>query len=137
MRTLKLATVLVSAFLGTVAASSAFAHDATTKPCDDTRVLKSIAHRFQKQSLIVNHTKLSIAEFSKVHEHRSYEKSEFSPIARRYCGATATLSDGRNRTVWYLIESNAGLVGWGNGVEFCVSGFDRWNVYNASCRILR
>jgi hypothetical protein len=136
MRASKIAVAVVCGFLASISASAALAHD-VTKPCDNERILESIANRFHKQSIQVNHAKLSIAEFSNVHEHRSYEKSEFNPIARRYCGATATLSDGRNRTVWYLIESSAGLAGWGNGVEFCVSGFDRWNVYNASCRVLR
>jgi hypothetical protein len=136
MRASKLTVAVLCGFLTSMSASAALAHD-VTKPCDNDRILKSIANRFHEQSIQVNHTKLSIAEFSKIHEHRSYEKSEFNPVARRYCGATATLSDGRNRTVWYLIESGAGLAGWGNGVEFCVSGFDRWNVYNASCRVLR
>ena len=30
-----------------------------------------------------------------------------------------------------------GFVGIGDNVEFCVSGFDRWMVYNGRCRVLR
>ena len=30
-----------------------------------------------------------------------------------------------------------GFASIGDGVEFCVSGFDRWNVYNSGCRVLR
>ena len=70
------------------------------------------------------------------------------PIARRYCGATVELSDGRRRDIWYLIEERMGfatlLDGFhlanetrGSNVEFCVAGFDRWMVYNGACRVLR
>lgn len=62
---------------------------------------------------------------------------ESRPIARRYCGATARLSDGRKRYVWYLIENPMGYAGVGNNVEFCVTGFDRWYVYSGRCRVLR
>ena len=58
-------------------------------------------------------------------------------IARRYCGGTANMSDGQQRTIWYLIEDGMGLAGMGDNVEFCISGLDRWLVYNGSCRVLR
>ena len=47
------------------------------------------------------------------------------------------LSDGRKRSLWYLIEYGMGLASIGDNVEFCVSGFDRWLVYNGGCRVLR
>lgn len=111
--------------------------DDQPKACSDLYVLKSITDRFHSQTVIVHDQKLQIDTIARAHQHRFFEKTEFSHYARRYCGATATLSDGQKREVWYLIESNAGLAGLGNNVEFCVSGFDRWNVYNASCRVLR
>lgn len=120
----------------TLSLNGALAKDAT-RSCDDAAILKSISKRFHAQSHEVNHDRLRIEAFDRVHQHRASDKSEFRPIARRYCGATATLSDGLRRDVWYLIESDAGLAGMGNNVEFCVSGFDRWNVYNAHCRVLR
>jgi capsid protein len=58
-------------------------------------------------------------------------------IGRRYCGATVVLSDGSKRDLWYLIESRMGFVAANQNVEFCVSGFDRWFVYNGRCRVLR
>ena len=67
-----------------------------------------------------------------------YEPATYnSPIERRYCQATARLSDGEDRSIWYLIEYGQGFAGIGDNVEFCVAGFDRWNVYNAHCRVLR
>ena len=80
---------------------------------------------------------VDIADLREIHEHRYLPYGEDWPIARRYCGATADLSDGRSRTIWYLIEDGMGFAGIGDNVEFCVSGFDRWMVYNGRCRILR
>ena len=80
---------------------------------------------------------VDITDFRGIHEHRYLPYAEEWPIARRYCGATAALSDGSDRTIWYLIEDGMGFVGIGDNVEFCVSGFDRWFVYNGHCRILR
>ena len=64
-------------------------------------------------------------------------RSEDRPIGRRYCGATVILSDGHDRDIWYLIEEGMGFASIGDNVEFCVSGFDRWYVYNGRCRVLR
>lgn len=132
----KIATAIFCCLLVFVVSTAAQAGD-DTRACDDPHILRSISERFVHQSYQVNRNWMRIKAFDRVHEHRAEGKSEFSPVARRYCGATVTLSNGRNREVWYLIESNAGLAGLGNDVEFCVSGFDRWNVYNASCRVLR
>ena len=60
-----------------------------------------------------------------------------SPIERRYCHATARLSDGADKSIWFLIEYGQGFAGIGDNVEFCMAGFDRWNVYNTNCRVLR
>ena len=56
-----------------------------------------------------------------------------APIAAR----TVILSDGDARDIWYLIEEGQGYASIGDNVEFCVSGFDRWYVYNGRCRVLR
>ncbi|MDA4629743.1 hypothetical protein NZA98_01200, partial [Escherichia coli] len=82
---------------------------------------------------------VAIQDFSDVHQQR-YEPSrnpEMSAVPRYYCQATAHLSDGRQRPVWYVVEEGLGYASIGNNVEFCVAGFDRWNVYNGSCRSLK
>lgn len=118
--------------------SDALAHEPGAAYCDTPSILSKIQSKFRHQAREVHHEpSLAINAFRKVHEHRHKSESEFSPVARRYCGATATLSDGRERYVWFLIENPAGFAGLGNNVEFCVTGFDRWNVYNGHCRILR
>jgi hypothetical protein len=110
-----------------------------SRACDDPHVLEWIADRFMTQAFNVHHDQdLFIRHIYGIHEHRSlpYDQ-DYHPIARRYCGATAEMSDGRQRTMWYLIEDGMGLAGMGDNVEFCISGLDRWLVYNGSCRILR
>ena len=111
--------------------------DRTARLCEDSAVLAKISEKFRYQVRHVPHLPdVAISEFRRVHQHRYLPYSEEWPIARRYCGATALMSDGRQRTIWYLIEDGMGMIGVGDNVEFCVSGFDRWYVYNGRCRVL-
>ncbi len=106
--------------------------------CSDPHVLKRISSKFRHQAREVHHDKsLAIKAYDNIHQHRYLDKREDRLIARRYCGAEVTLSDGRDRTIWYMVEHGVGFASVGDNVEFCVSGFDRWNVYNNGCRILR
>ena len=135
----RLATLLAAAAtLIAVGAGSAQAGDGNVLACEDSGVLARVAKNFRYQVTHVPHLPdVEILRFDKIHQHRFIPRGEKRPIARRYCGATAQLSDGRRRSVWYLIEDRMGFAGVGDGVEFCVSGFDRWHVYNGACRVLR
>ncbi len=105
--------------------------------CGTPSVLNRITSRFGHQVRHVpNLPDVAITDFSRVHLRRSEPASERWPIARHYCGATVTLSDGRDRSIWYLIEEGQGFASLGDNVEFCVAGFDRWMVYNGACRVL-
>lgn len=106
--------------------------------CGQPWVLSKITSRFSYQVHHVPHLPdVEITDFQRIHQHRYLPASDTWPIGRRYCGATVSLSDGRNRTIWYLIEEGQGFASIGDNVEFCVSGFDRWMVYNGRCRVLR
>ncbi|UDL91430.1 hypothetical protein LGH82_09365 [Mesorhizobium sp. PAMC28654] len=106
--------------------------------CGQPWVLSKISSRFSYQVKHVPHLPdVQITDFHRIHQHRYLPASETWPIGRRYCGATVNLSDGRARAIWYLIEEGQGFASIGDNVEFCVSGFDRWMVYNGSCRVLR
>ena len=106
--------------------------------CGEAWVLNKITKRFDYQvHHVPNLPDVSITDFRRIHQHRYLPSSEQWPIGRRYCGATVALSDGRARDIWYLIEEGQGFASVGNNVEFCVSGFDRWMVYNGRCRVLR
>ena len=118
-------------------ASNAFAAgpNGTVVDCDNTGVLKTIDNRFDRAFL--NKNEIGIESIDKIHQHRLEPATERSPIARRYCGAVATMSDGRERTMWYLIEDGMGLAGIGDNVEFCVSGIDQMKAYDGRCRVLK
>lgn len=107
--------------------------------CAEGWVLSKITSRFRHQVRHVpNLPDVAITDFQRIHEHRYLPAlGEERPIGRRYCGATVILSDGHDRDIWYLIEEGQGFASIGDNVEFCVAGFDRWNVYNSGCRILR
>jgi len=104
--------------------------------CSDAWVRRSISSKFRYQVTHVPHLPdVSITDFRDVHLRRYMPASEKWPIARTYCGAKVSLSDGMERSIWYFIEGGMGFAGIGDNVEFCVSGFDRWYVYDGACRV--
>lgn len=106
--------------------------------CSHPRVLARISNRFDHQVRHVpNLPDVSIESFHRIGQTRYLPSREKWPVERRYCHARVALSNGKQRTVWYLIEKPWGFAGVGSRVEFCVAGFDRWNVYNANCSVLR
>lgn len=106
--------------------------------CAKRWVLGRITNRFAYQVRHVPNLPLvAITDFRDIRENRYLPAQEDRPIGRTYCGAQVILSDGDARPIWYLIEEGQGYAGIGDNVEFCVSGFDRWYVYNGRCRVLQ
>jgi capsid protein len=132
-----------------MSADALYAPSDYSSACANNGVLGRIQSRFRYQVTHVPHLPdVSILEFHNIQENRYEPAQEEWPIARRYCEATVVLSDGSQRNAWYLIEERMGFAtlaaGFGlanethgSNVEFCVSGFDRWFVYNGACRVLR
>lgn len=137
-----LGAVLVSAM---APVTPAFAHEPYFRAneasvCDDKWQLKAIRHRFKVEARKVHHRPdWRIAEITDIHQRRLIPQDvhKARPIAGRYCQATVHFNDGTHRAMWYLIESGAGFAAIGDKTQFCISGLDDWNVYNAHCRILR
>lgn len=106
--------------------------------CAERWVLGRITRNFAYQVRHVpNLPQVAITDFRNIFENRYLPAQEDRPIGRTYCGATAILSDGDSREIWYLIEEGQGYASLGHNVEFCVAGFDRWYVYDGRCRVLR
>lgn len=107
--------------------------------CSETRVLSRVTKNFAYQVRHVpNLPQVEIVDYVGPRLTRYEPSTEDSPIERTYCQATALLSDGHSRQVWYLVEGGLGFASIGDNVEFCVAGFDRWYVYNSPyCRVLR
>lgn len=136
------AAAFVAALMGTAptaqAADLAGVYGAPDPICGHENVRATIQKRFRYQvTHVPNLPDVAIVDFFGPSLTRYHPATATSPIARRYCQATARLSDGRDRSIWYVIEYGQGFASIGDNVEFCLLGFDRWNIYDGSCRVLR
>ena len=135
----------VTAILSPISLNTANAHepyfrDAPSSECHDEKMLKRIMKRFRIQAREVHHNEdLEIVGIHEIEQNRylPQDAHQSRAIARRYCQGHVHLSNGKKRTIWFLIEGGAGFASYSDNVEFCISGMDRWNVYNAACRVLR
>ncbi|MFK4823981.1 phage portal protein [Paenochrobactrum sp. BZR 588] len=106
--------------------------------CSQQSVLKRVVSGFAYQVKHVPDMPMTaISSMGDIRLKRFEAKINPSQVARTYCDATAVMTDGQQRKVWYLIEERQGFVTLGSNVEFCVDGYDKWYVYNASCSVLK
>ena len=109
-------------------------YDGVLPPCE--AALGTIVSRFaQKESQFWN-SNLQILGFEKVHQI-AFRPWASNTIPRRFCSATATVSDGRKHRVSYWIGEDTGMIGASWGVEWCVAGLDRNWAYNPACKMAR
>ena len=109
-------------------------YDGNLPPCESA--LGKISSDFaDKESTFWNST-LQITGYDRVHEIacRPWQSDN---IPRRYCAATAMISDGKPRPVYFSIIEDGGFASFGTGVEFCVVGLDRNWAYNPACKAAR
>jgi hypothetical protein len=60
-----------------------------------------------------------------------------SIIRHRHCRATALMTNGAKRNLFYTVSAGLGFASIGSGVDFCLSGLDPWRVHGAACLSLR
>ncbi|HWU25531.1 MAG TPA: hypothetical protein VN154_03935 [Rhizomicrobium sp.] len=109
-------------------------YDGVIPSCDTA--LDKIAWKFaQKESRFWN-SNLQILGFERVRE-MAFRPWAPGTIPRRFCTATALVSDGRKHSVSYWIGEDTGMIGGGWGVEWCVEGLDRNWAYNPRCKMAR
>lgn len=113
-----------------------FLQKKTFPECHEIKVLGNIVERFNWAEEETWKRGVYMSDIDNVRP-RLLRDSEHRQVPRRYCRATATLTNGHHRTVFYLIEGGGGFAGNGFNLEFCVEGLDRWRVHNGSCRTLR
>lgn len=110
----------------------------TDPVCHEQSVINSAVAQFSRLVRgVPEMPAVSINAVSNVNATRFDPKTYPSGIERHYCSATAVLSNGENRDMWYMVEQNQGLASMGRNVESCVDGFDKWFVYDGRCRVLR
>jgi hypothetical protein len=135
-------------------------HGALPK-CDDPSVTGFIQTRFGEREGYYWDSGLAINDFQRVREI-GFRSTGVDYIPRRYCAATALLSDHSAREVYYNIGEDLGFTGadalgglltsltlgtmtsrvgasfginW--GVDWCVLGLDRNVAYGLNCRAAR
>lgn len=108
--------------------------DGVLPPCE-AGLSKVASHFADKESRFWN-SNLQILDFERVREI-AYSPWALGTIPRRYCQATALVSDGRKHGVYYSIGEDTGFIGDTWGVEWCVVGLDRNWAYNPACKMAR
>ena len=109
-------------------------YEGTTTPCETAA--DWVASAFADKESTFWNSSLQITGFQNIHEI-AYRPWQSDTIPRRYCTATALVSDGKPRTVNYSIIEDGGWASFGDGLEFCVVGLDRNWAYNPTCRMAR
>ena len=106
-------------------------YDGRIKPCE--AALGTITAQFQEKESAFWNSRLVIKAYGAVHE-TAFRPWQSDNIPRRYCSADVMLSDGNMHKVHYSIIEDGGFAGFGQGVEWCVTGLDRNWAYNPGCR---
>lgn len=111
-------------------------YDAVLPPCEYPAVLQRISLHFAEKETKFWNSQLRILDFPTVREI-AFRPWAVDTIPRRFCTATAEVSDGKRHAVHYSIIEDAGEIGVSWGVEWCVVGLDRNWAYNPRCRMAR
>lgn len=104
--------------------------------CDEPSVLGRVAEKFAYADARILFTGLAIEHFDRIRQS-AIRAGGPGLIDRRYCSATAWMSNGRKSEAVYLIEARQGFASLGWNVESCLPGFDPYHVYDARCRSIR
>jgi hypothetical protein len=109
-------------------------YDGRVKACE--AALGTITSQFQEKESTFWNSSLQITAYGEIHE-TAFRPWQSDNIPRRYCSADVMLSDGKARIVHYSIIEDGGFAGFGQGVEWCVTGLDRNWAYNPGCKAAR
>jgi hypothetical protein len=101
-------------------------YDGRVKPCE--AALGTITSQFQEKESTYWNSALQITAYGQIHE-TAFRPWQSDNIPRRYCSADVMLSDGKLHV--------GGFAGFGQGVEWCVTGLDRNWAYNPGCKAAR
>lgn len=113
-----------------------FVADDTVPACDQSAVIETIRSKFGTADARVLHTGTALGPVDRIVQDYAGQNDP-SPYARRYCVARATFSDGKQTTLYYLVEQDAGFAGVTWNVDFCLLGYDPWHVHDGRCHTVR
>jgi len=98
--------------------------------------LGTISSRFEEKEIRFWNSSLEIVGYERVRE-TAFRPWAKGTIPRRFCTATALVSDGTRHRVDYWIGEDTGFAGATWGVTFCLVGLDRNWAYNPNCKMAR
>ena len=110
------------------------AYDGRVKECE--AALGTITNQFWEKESTYWNSSLRITAYGQIRE-TAFRPWQSDNIPRRYCSADVMLSDGKMRQVHYSLIEDGGFAGFGQGVEWCVTGLDRTWAYNPGCKAAR
>jgi hypothetical protein len=111
-------------------------YDNNVPLCQEHGPLDQITARFATKEYRFWNSKLELVGFENIREV-AWEPWRSGTIPRRFCAASALLSDGKWHLMYYSIAEDTGILGASYGVEWCVVGLDRNWAYNAQCKMAR
>lgn len=141
-------TGLVAVFLALTVAGGAMArpivpaekryldYSGELPPCDDPGVLSRISSRFEQKESEYWESTLQITDYDRI-KAIGVRPWGLDHIPRTFCIAHARLNDNSVHEVSYSIAEDLGIIGFGYGVEWCVSGLDRDYAYAPDCKMAR
>ena len=109
-------------------------YNGRVKACE--AALGTITSQFHEKERTFWNSSLEITAYGEIRE-TAFRPWQSDNIPRRYCSADVMLSDGKQRTVHYSIIEDGGFAGFGQGVEWCVTGLDRNWAYDPGCKAAR
>ena len=104
--------------------------------CNDPGILSTISARFARKESEYWNTALEIVSFDRV-KLLAARPWGLDHIPRNFCTARALLNDNSYHDVSFSVAEDQGLIGFGPGVEWCLSGLDRDLAYAPSCQLAR
>ncbi|CAN7525423.1 hypothetical protein LJR220_004754 [Bradyrhizobium sp. LjRoot220] len=109
-------------------------YDGRVAVCE--KALPTIISQFREKESTFWNSALTITAYGRIHEI-AFRPWQSDNIPRRFCSGDVMLSDGKVRHVHYSILEDGGFAGFGQGVEWCVTGLDRNWAYNPGCKAAR
>jgi hypothetical protein len=109
-------------------------YDGVVAECQSA--LPTITSQFQEKESKFWNSPLVITAYGRIQE-TAFRPWQSDNIPRRYCSGDVMLSDGKMRTVHYSLIEDGGFAGFGQGVEWCITGLDRNWAYNPNCKAAR
>ncbi|HVZ15151.1 MAG TPA: hypothetical protein VG894_11880 [Bauldia sp.] len=115
----------------------AYGFGSNAPSCSDTLVGAKVIEKFAYQDARIVHSGVTIASLSNPRQ-TGVGTPWHGRVDRRFCSATAWLTDGHKAEAVYVIEGPyLAAFGLGWHVDSCVAGHDPWRVYDALCRSIR